>query len=444
MTSRIFAAFLTLTFAMLVGALLPLGLAMSVQYNNDYRESTLGVAHTLAAAAEEKLADGENSDDLQRTLDQLREVDAGGRDLQVAAVDDDGHVADGSEPELYEPERVAPGLAGRSHVSRDGDRLIAVVPVNGHDERVAGAVVLSRPLEPLDERIERLWTGLAVTTLVAVALAAVLAVALARWVSRPLHRLETAAESLGGGALGTRAEPPRRPAEIRRLTQRFNVMATRLQTLIHDNRTMLADVSHQLRTPLAALRLRLELLADEPDPAEFDAALDEVNRLSRLVDGLLMMARAEDTTPVPGPVDVPGLLNDRADAWRPVAAERDVGLEVDAPAELAALAGPGHLDQVVDNLVDNALSATPAGGLIRLTARRVGDRVQIAIADSGPGMSDQAKQTAFRRFRGDRTSGTGLGLAIVHRLVTTDEGDVRLSDTPGGGLTVTVTLPYTD
>lgn len=440
MTSRIFAAFLTLTFALLVGALLPLGFTMSGQYENDYRVSTLSVAHTLSAAAEEKLADGENSGDLNRTLDQLRRVDAGGRQLEVAAVDDDGNVVDGSDRHLCDDDRAAPGLAGRAQVGREGDRLIAVVPVSGHDEKVAGAVVLSRPLAPLDARIDRLWTALAVTTLVAVALAAVLAVALARWVSRPLHRLETAAESLGGGRLDTRAEPPRRPPEIRRLTQRFNVMATRLQSLIHDNRTMLADVSHQLRTPLAALRLRLELLADEPDPAEFDAALDEVARLSRLVDGLLMMSRAEDATPVPEPVDVPGLLHDRADAWRPVAAERDVRLEVDAPAELTARAGPGHLDQIIDNLVDNALAATPAGGLIRLTAHRTDDRVRIAIADSGPGMTDQAKRTAFHRFRGDRTTGTGLGLAIVHRLVTTDQGTIHLSDTPDGGLTVTVTL----
>lgn len=441
MTSRIFAAFLTLTFALLLGALLPLGFTMAGQYEHDYQQSTLGVAHTLAASAEERLADGESSTGLRRTLGHLRETDAGGPGLEMAAIDDDGHVIDASDPHLPDGDRAGPALDGRTHVSRDGDRLIAVVPVGGHDEKVAGAVLLSRPLAPLDARVDRLWTGLAVATLVAVALAAVLAVALARWVSRPLHRLETAAESLGGGELDTRAEPPRRPAEIRRLTQRFNVMATRLQELVHDNRTMLADVSHQLRTPLAALRLRLELLADDPDPAEFAAALDEVARLGRLVDGLLVMARAEDTTPVPEPVDVPALLRDRADAWRPVAADRDVRLEVQVPFELTALAGPGHLDQILDNLIDNALAVMSQDGRITLAATRAGDQAQITVADNGPGMSDRAKRDAFHRFHGGRTTGTGLGLAIVHRLITTDEGDVRLSDTEGGGLTVTIALP---
>lgn len=444
MTVRIFAAFLTLTFALLAGALVPLGFTMSGQYDHDYRESTLGVAHTLSAAAEEKLADGENSSDLRRTLEQLRKVDPGGRDLEVAAVDDDGHVVDGSDPHLCDGGRAAPGLAGRSQISQDRDRLIAVVPVSGHSENVAGAVLLSRPLEPLNDRVEKLWTGLAAVTFSAVLLAGVLAVALARWVGRPLHRLESAAESLGGGELDTRAEPPKRPPEIRRLTQRFNVMAARLQGVIHDNRTMLADVSHQLRTPLAALRLRLELLADDPDPAEFEAALGEVARLSRLVDGLLVMSRAEDTTPVPEPVDTGALIRDRADAWGPVAADREVRVHVDAPGDLApavAAAGPGHLDQVLDNLIDNALAVTPAGGRLTLAAEPAGDRVRVSVADTGPGMDDQAKEHAFRRFRGDRATGTGLGLAIVYRLVSTDNGTVRLTDTPGGGLTVTVDLP---
>lgn len=440
MTSRILAALLTLTFGLLLGALLPLGFAMSSQYAHDYREGTLGFARTLAASAEEVLADHEHSAMLPATLTEMR--DYGGEALQVAAVDRDGRVVGGDGAGLYTPERAAPGLAGRSTVTRDGGRLIAVVPVTGHEhDKVAGAVLLARPLDPLNDRIARLWTGLAAVTLAAVAGAAVLAVALARWVGRPLHRLETTAEALGTGDLDARAVPPVRPAEIRRLTQRFNVMATRLRTVIHDNRTMLADVSHQLRTPLAALRLRLELLADDPDPAEFDAALDELGRLGRLVDGLLAMARAEDATAVPGPVPVTDLLHDRAEAWRPVAAERGIGLEVDAPPGLTALAIADHLEQAIDNLVDNALAVMAADGHLRLAARNVRTRVHVVVADDGPGMSDRTKEHAFRRFRGDRTSGTGLGLAIVHRIVTAADGDVALSDTPGGGLTVTLDLP---
>jgi signal transduction histidine kinase len=445
MTSRILAALLTLTGGLLLGALLPLGFAMAHQHDQDYRSGTLGIAHTLAAAAEERIADHEHSTMLSRTLAALRTEDAGGSAMTVAVIDDDGHVVEGTGRGLYTPARAAPALAGRTLLTRDGDRLVAAVPVNGHTERVAGAVLLSRPLDPLRERDAMLWGRLAAVAFLAVAAAVVLAVALARWVGRPLRDLGTAAEALGTGDLGARAEPPRRPAEVRSLARRFNVMAARLESLVHDHKTMLADVSHQLRTPLAALRLRMELLAADTgtgaDPAEYDAALEEIGRLARLVEGLLAVARAENVTEPPEPVPLDRLLTERAEAWQPVAAERDVRLTSETAAHTVALAVPGHLEQIIDNLVDNALTATPPGGHIRLTARRADHRVVVTVADDGPGMSPAVKAEAFRRFRTSGPGGTGLGLAIVNRLITADSGTVELSDTPGGGTTVTLGLP---
>jgi signal transduction histidine kinase len=441
-TSRILAAILTLTLGLLLGALLPLGIAMANQHEQDYRSGTLTIAHTLAAAAEEKIADRENSTTLPRTLAALRREDEGGGGMTIAVVDDDGHVVEGRDTGLYTPARAAPALAGRTRLIHDGDRLLAIVPVNGHTEKVAGAVLLSRPLAPLHHRVTRLWFGLAVVAFIAVVAAVVLAVALARWAGRPLRGLETAAEALGAGELGARADPPKQPAEIRRLAERFNVMAARLESLIYDHRTMLADVSHQLRTPLAALRLRMELLAAEAtDAAEFDAALDEVARLARLVDGLLAVARAENVTEPPERVAVTRLLAERVEAWRPVAAERDVRLSLETNGQVTALTVPGHLEQVIDNLVDNALTATSPGGQVRLAAHRTSRRTRVTVADDGPGMSAEAMTQAFRRFRTSGASGTGLGLAIVHRLVTADGGSVELSDTPGGGLTVELDLP---
>jgi signal transduction histidine kinase len=443
-TSRILAALLVLTAGLLLGALLPLGFAMAHQHEQDYRSGTLTIAHTLAAAAEERIADRENSPTLPRTLAALRKEYADGPAMTVAVVDDDGHVVEGRQTGLYTRARAAPGLAGGVRLSGDGDRLLAVVPVNGHTEKVAGAVLLSRPLSPLNDRVRRLWMRLAVVAVVAVTAAVVLAVALARWAGRPLRVLEAAAESLGAGDLAARADPPRQPAEVRHLAERFNVMAARLEGLIHDHRTMIADVSHQLRTPLAALRLRMELLATDSaaaDAGEFEAALEELARLARLVDGLLAVARAENVTEPPEPLPVTGLLTERAEAWRPIAGERDVGLTVETTGTVTALAVPGHLEQVIDNLIDNALTATPPGGHVRLAARRSGHRVDITVTDDGPGMSAATKAEAFRRFRSGGNAGTGLGLAIVHRLITADSGNVRLSDTPGGGLTVTLDLP---
>jgi signal transduction histidine kinase len=443
MTGRILSALLLLAGGLLVGALLPLGFTMAYQYERDYRTGTLSIAHTLAAAAEEKIADHEDSILLPRTLAEIRREDEGGRAMDVSLVDDDGHVIDGRDTGLFTRARAAPALAGLTRVTREGDRLIAVVPVNGHTEKVAGALLLSRPLAPLNDRVARLWLSLVMVAIVAVAAAVILAVTLARWVGRPLRGLETAAEALGAGDLGVRARLPGQPPEVRRLAERFNVMAARLEGLIHDHRSMLADVSHQVRTPLAALRLRLELLATETtaDTGEFDAALDELARLARLVDGLLAVARAENVTEPPERVAVTTLLTERADAWHPVAAERNVRLSADSAEPITAWVVPGHLEQVIDNLLDNALTAVPPGGHVTLSARRSVYRTRLAVTDDGPGMTEEAKAEAFRRFRTTGRDRTGLGLAIVHRLITAGGGRVELSDTPGGGLTVTLDLP---
>jgi signal transduction histidine kinase len=441
-TSRILAALLALTGGLVLGGLLPLGFAMENQHERDYRTGTLTIAHTLAAASEERLADHEKSAALPRTLRALRAENDGGAGMAVTVVDDDGHTVIGAGTGLNTPARATAALAGRTRLTRDGDRLIAAVPVSGHAEAVAGAVLLSRPLGPLNDRVMRLWGRLATVAVVAVAAAVVLAVSLARWVGRPLRALETAAESLGMGDLTARAAPLRRPVEVRRLAERFNVMATRLEGLVHDHRTMIADVSHQLRTPLAALRLRMELLATETgDGAEFDGALDELARLSRMVDGLLAVARAENVTATPEHVAVSRMLDERVEAWRPVAAERGVRLSAETNRPVAAQAVPAHLEQVIDNLIDNALTATPPEGHVRLGARRSGRRTCVTVIDDGPGMSAEAMAVAFRRFRTDSPAGTGLGLAIAHRLITADGGTIELSETPGGGLTATIDLP---
>jgi signal transduction histidine kinase len=449
-TSRILAAFLVLTGGLIIGALLPLGFAMTDQHRRDYQTSTLELARALASTAEEGLEDRDSATSLPRRLATVRREVEDGDQAVVAVVDRKNRVLVGRDSGLYTSARAAIGLRGQTRVSDLGDRLLAIVPVGVQDERVKGAVLLARPLAPLRERVDWLWMRLGVVAFVAVVTAVVFAVYLARWVGRPLRRLGAAAEALGAGELEARADPPRRPPEVRGLAERFNVMAARLENLIYDSRAVLADVSHQLRTPLAALRLRMELFAEEAesggreaDAAEFAAALEELGRLARMVDGLLAVARAENTTTPPQAIPVADLLQERVEAWKPVAAERGVELSLKPGEPLTAMLGPGHLEQAIDNLVDNALTATPSGGHVRIGAGRTGHRVRVTVADDGPGMSPGAMSDAFRRFRTGRAGGTGLGLPIVHRLITADGGEVTLSETPGGGLTVTLDLPAT-
>jgi signal transduction histidine kinase len=207
---------------------------------------------------------------------------------------------------------------------------------------------------------------------------------------------------------------------------------------------VIADVSHQLRTPLAALRLRLDLLAADADDrtaAELGGALGELARLSRLVDGLLAVARAENVVPRPVPVGVREVITERVDAWVPVAAERGVPIDTVVPRRLNALLGEGYLEQILDNLLANALDATGAGHRVIVSAMATAEGIRVTVADDGPGMSQAERDRAFHRFASGSSSGTGLGLAIVHRLVSSSGGTARLAETDGGGLTVILDLP---
>ncbi|MDQ1652502.1 MAG: hypothetical protein QOI35_1702, partial [Cryptosporangiaceae bacterium] len=244
--------------------------------------------------------------------------------------------------------------------------------------------------------------------------------------------------------LDERAPVGRGPQEVRRLAATFNTMAGRTQALVHGHRAVVADVSHQLRTPLAALRLRLDLLSADAEAdvaAELVGAQEEIARLSRLVDGLLAVARAENAVPRPVAVRLDQLIAERVAAWEPVAAEREVALVASCRAGLSAYAGDGDVEQVLDNLVANALDAVPAGGRVRIEGTTAQDTVRIRVADNGPGMTAEARESAFRRFGATSPGGAGLGLAIVHRLITANGGAVRLEDTPGGGLTAVIELP---
>jgi len=290
----------------------------------------------------------------------------------------------------------------------------------------------------------------------ALAAAVLVAIYLARWVSRPLARLDAAAGKIADGDLTVRARTGYGPPELRRMAATFNMMAGRLETLVHGHRAMLADASHQLRTPLTALRLRLDLLATDASPAtaaELAGAQEEIARLSRLVDGLLATARAEALTEQLETIDVTEAVAERVSAWQPVADGHDVKLIAEVSSDsrkdsaggrpMVAL-GAGHLEQILDNLIDNAIGAIgassggAAGGTVRISAANGESGPVLTVADDGPGMTPQERSRAFLRFTTGSQNGTGLGLAIVHRLVTANGGSIRLADTPGGGLTVEI------
>jgi signal transduction histidine kinase len=441
MARRIVLAVLALVAVLLGVVAVPLGLITTSQDRRDFRDETVVSARTVANVAEERLDDHRNGPALNRLVSTL-----GKSEYRVAVYDAAGNrvAASAAAPPLPAALLEHARAFGRETVYEPDDWFIVTVPVQRDSgPGNVGTVVLARPTSAVDREAGVLWAVIAIVAAAGVVAAALIAFALARWVSRPLSELETAAQALGDGELSARSPVERGPAEIRRLAANFNLMAARLEALVRGHQATMADVSHQLRTPLAALRLRLELLAedsDEPAATELAGAQEEIARLSRMVNGLLAIARAEntDTPQISLPVDQ--VIRTRVAAWRPAADERAVTLTAELAPSRARLA-EGHLEQILDNLIANALDALPAGGTITISAAPADGTIRIMVADDGPGMSRQQQQLAFRRFATSNGGGTGLGLAIVDRLTVASGGTASLSDTAGGGLTVTIELP---
>ena len=469
MTRRILLVLLAFTAVIIAGAMVPLALNAIAHDRSSFDQATAGTARTDAAIAQARLdeifqagqgADAPPGDAPLLTL--LNAVEQAGDGLLI--LESDGHVlADKRMPigdwgGLAQQTDQAAQTANKLNepikptIESSNSQVVAAIAVfeNGAARApLVGTVLLARSAAPLNHDIIELWVILGTIAIVAMLVAALLAFAMARWVSRPLAGLDSAARRLADGNLASRAVVDSGPPELRRLGTTFNTMAGRLEALVHGNRAVIADVSHQLRTPLAALRLRLDLLAADTDPDpettghELAGALDELARLSRLVDGLLAVARAENVVPVPTAVDVAEVSRERVVAWHPVADDRGIALEAAFGARASVLAwiGEGHLEQVLDNLIANALDALPAGGHVTVTAAVSTAGAQITVADDGPGMSAEDRERAFLRFTTSNPNGTGLGLAIVHRLVTSNGGTARLTETPGGGLTVVLDFP---
>ncbi len=453
MTRRILLALLALIIGLVVGAMVPLGFNATGHDRSSFIEDTAETARTYAAIEQAPLSGSANVG----VIKAIKQVKSVGDGLLVVATTRLGRPGNYGMPagdwsklvttvELTEP-RSGPTADAWPIAETSGSWVAEAVPVykNGTGPLV-GVVILARSAAPLNSEIRTLWLILGAIGVAAMLGATLLAVWLARWVSKPLAGLDSAARRLADGDLEIRATTGSGPPELRRLAATFNTMAARLEALVHGSRAVVADVSHQLRTPLAALRLRLDLLAAdaaETDPeiaAELAGAQDEVARLSRMVDGLLAVARAENVLPQPRAIDVAEVAAERVAAWLPVAEDRGIELTVTG-AEVVGWLGEGHLEQILDNLIANALDALSPGNRISVTVSHTADGARIRVADTGPGMSEEDRERAFLRFTSNSPGGTGLGLAIVHRLTTSNGGTAQLTQTPGGGLTVILGYP---
>ena len=277
-----------------------------------------------------------------------------------------------------------------------------------------------------------------------------------RLARRGVHPIETVTETArrtGPAHLGERLETAGLPAEVRDLADTFNAMLGRLEDAFGRLSRFSADIAHELRTPVNALRGEVEVALGRPrTPEEYrellGSCLEGFGRLTRLIDSLLFLARAEDPATVLAtePVDVGRELAAVRDFFDPAAAEAGVRLAVEAPAGLVVPADRPLLHRAVGNLVTNALAHTPVGGAVTLRALRVPGGVRVEVADTGEGVAAEHLPYLFDRFyRADaaRTGGgrVGLGLAIVKGVVELHGGAATVASAPGRGTTVVLTFP---
>ncbi|MGP4014372.1 HAMP domain-containing sensor histidine kinase [Saccharopolyspora sp. 5N708] len=328
------------------------------------------------------------------------------------------------------------------------DGLVLAIPARTPEGTIVGAVRVSHPSAPLDEGLWLIWGFRLVLAIAVLVVAAVLGVLLARRLTRPLRDLNRMASRLRDGDLTARAAETG-PPETRTLASTLNTATGTIDTLVGSQRAFIGDASHQLRTPLTALRLSLDNIADGVDDPEVredvEHATAEVVRMSRLVNGLLTLARAESTVSTLESVRIVDVVAYRFGTWRAAAEERGVTLQHHfADPELCALSSPGHLEQVLDNVLSNALEVSPDHATITVLSRRESAQAVIEVIDRGPGMPAADRQRAFDRFwRGPGLtgrSGSGMGLAIVKQLVSDDGGSVRLDAANTGGLCVRIAL----
>lgn len=325
--------------------------------------------------------------------------------------------------------------------------LVVTVPATPN-----GAVRISYPTSAVRDRVWEVWQLRALLAIGILAVTAAVGAVAVRLLTRPLGELQTMAGRLSDGDLAARSAVTG-PPETQTLARALNSAAERLETLVAAQRVFVADASHQLKTPLTALLLSLENIADGVDDAtvreDVERATREVDRISELVNGLLVLARAEARTGGAEPVHLADMVERRLDLWRLEAGERDVGFRLTGAwdAEPRILASPEQIEQVLDNVFSNALGVSPDGATITLDVRvgggaGGGDVVVLEVHDEGPGMTAAEKGRAFDRFwRGPGhtgKAGSGLGLAIVRQLVADAGGDAVLDDAPTGGLTVRI------
>jgi signal transduction histidine kinase len=437
----------------LIALEIPLTLNFSRRVDSEIRAEAGAAAHAIAAAASGRLTTQTAlaslaADQAKRLDGRVLIVDQRGRVL----VDSDRSAAPGS-PYASRPE-IASALRGtetqgeRHSSSLHADLLFTSVPIvdAGH---TTGAVRVTQSVDGVHHQVRKDVLGLLGLGAAVLLLGLGLAWALAGSLSRPLRNLAKAARRVAGGDMQARATPSGSSEQVE-VANAFNDMTERLGRTLDAQRDFVANASHQLRTPLTGLRLRLEsasLKASDPGlQRDLAAGEQETDRLAKLLANLLRLAQ-DGQRPAAARVGLGATAGRAAERWREQAERGGHAIDLADGDEIEIAATNGDVETILDNLLENALNYTAAGEPITVQWGRDHDEAFIAVVDRGPGLDSEESDHVFDRFYRGRSSqggavpGTGLGLAIVETLARRWGGSATLVNRPDGGARAEVRFP---
>ncbi len=451
----VFAFGYVLLFA-IIALEVPLTLNFSRRVDSEIKAEASAGAQGVAAAASGQLNDRPTLTALAR--EQGRRL--GGRVIVVDArgrvlVDSDSAAAPGSpyasRPEIARALRGVPAQGTRHSDSLNADLLYTAVPVVDSG-RATGAVRLTQSVKAVHDEVRRDVLALLALGAAVLALGLGLAWAIAGSLSRPLRGLARTARRIAAGDLHARATPTGSTEQVE-VANAFNDMTERLVRALDAQRDFVANASHQLRTPLTGLRLRLEsasLRAEDPDlRRDLVAGELETERLAKLLSNLLRLAQEGQPPSTATSIALAGVAERAAERWRDQAERDGHAIELGGEGTPHVHASTGDLDTIVDNLVENALNYSAADTAIRIEWGVDADQAFIAVLDHGRGIDDDEAERIFDRFyRGSASRGadggvpgTGLGLAIVEALARRWGAQATLTNRPEGGARAELRFP---
>jgi two-component system OmpR family sensor kinase len=459
LNSRLLLSYITVLLVCL--ALVGLGLLLFVRSSPLWTSAAYLRLEAAARATSPALRQADSPETLHSLLAQAAEE----QEVRMLVLDATGTVSFDSEGR-WEGERLEEAI--RSPITRGRARGTFAAPTGVRWAFVGQAVLMPGGnrqtvlfVSPQGRLLilawfaENLLPPLVRAGTVALVLSILLALLISRSVSKPLRRVADAAEAIARGETGTRA-PVSGPKEVRSLARTFNTTADQVEAAQQSQRDFVANVSHELKTPLTSIQgfsqALLDGTASTPEATARAARVihEEAERMRRMVDDLLILARFDAGQMVMAhvPVEIGPLLRGCVEKLTPQAQSAEVALELDAPERLFVTGDGDRLAQVFANLLDNSVAHTPAGGKVTIAAHNVAGEhaVEVTVTDTGEGIPPEALSRVFERFyqvdkSRRRSRGAGLGLAITKEIIEAHGGTIAAESVVGLGSKFTVHLP---